>query len=47
MGTLFGVPLKGVLYFGVYVGVPLFRETSIYIGAPLDLRDLLANYKAN
>ena len=30
----FGVPFWGSLsYFGVYIGVPLFRETIIYLGS--------------
>ena len=30
-GTLLGVPIIRIMYFGVYIGVALFWETTIFL----------------
>ena len=37
-GTLLGVPEQGSWYIGVYIGVPLLRETTIF-SRPTFLRE--------
>ena len=36
-GTLLGVPIIRTIVFGVYIGVPLFWETTIYLGPKVGL----------
>ena len=33
-GYLFGVPISRIINFGVYFGLPLFRETATYDSTP-------------